>query len=165
TKKSTNCIIFDTQNDSNENEQLPCIRCSECEIACPIGLLPQQLYWYSTNQQWDALQQQDLFDCIECGACSYVCPSKIPLVTYYQFAKSEIKHQNLAQQKSELAKQRYDNRQERLLRIKKERDEKRRKTAETRKLNAINKQQDPDGKKSAIAAALQRVKNKKGSHN
>ncbi|MBV1909408.1 MAG: electron transport complex subunit RsxC, partial [Kangiellaceae bacterium] len=29
TKKSTNCIIFDTQNDSNENEQLPCIRCSE----------------------------------------------------------------------------------------------------------------------------------------
>ena len=164
TQKSTNCIIFDsnlkTVNDFDSHHSA-CIRCGECEIACPVSLLPQQLYWFSQSEQWDELESQSLFDCIECGACSYVCPSEIPLVGYFRFAKSEIKHLNAKQVKSDKAKQRFENRENRLARIKAEREEKRRKTAEARKFAAKNKAEDPDGKQRAIKAALERVKQKK----
>ncbi len=163
TKKTTNCIIFDS---SYQPLELPakhqeCIRCGECEAVCPMDLVPQQLYWFAKSEQWEALQDQQLFSCIDCAACSYVCPSKIPLVNYYQFAKSEIKDLKAKQIKSELAKTRFDNREKRLARLKMEREQKRKKAAEARKLAAANKDNDPDGKKSAIAAALQRVKDKK----
>ena len=163
TKKSTNCIIFDSAYKTLEYpaKHQECIRCGECELACPMNLVPQQLYWFAKSQQWEALEEQQLFSCIDCAACSYVCPSEIPLVSYYQFAKSEIKDIKNKQIKSELAKARFDNREKRLARIKAEREEKRRKAAEARQLAAANKTNDPDGKKSAIEAALQRVKAKK----
>ena len=164
TQKSTNCIIFDSNLNSVNNysvEHSACIRCGDCEKVCPVSLLPQQLYWFSQSEQWDTLQEQNLFDCIECGACSYVCPSEIPLVGYFRFGKSEIKHLNAKQLKSDKAKLRFENRENRLARIKAEREEKRRKTAEARKLAAKNKAEDPDGKQRAIQAALERVKQKK----
>ena len=161
TKKSTNCIIFNASESEQKIQPQACIRCGECELACPIQLVPQQLYWFAKNQQWESLEEQNLADCIECGACSYVCPSEIPLVSYYQYAKSEIKHLTTKQQQSEQAKSRYENRIARLDRIKQEREAKRKKTAEARKMAAKNKQSDPDGKQSAIEAALQRVQSKK----
>jgi len=170
TQKSTNCIIFNANRSASTSiDHTECIRCSECESACPVNLLPQQLYWFAKSEQWEALEQQNIFDCIECGACSYVCPSEIPLVNYYRFAKSEIKHLDSKQAQSEIAKMRFENREKRLARIKAEREEKRRKTAEARKLAANKstpneKQHDPDGKKSAIEAALERVKQKKENH-
>jgi len=161
TMKSTNCIIFNADTGDQKSTHQPCIRCGECEVVCPIRLLPQQLYWFAKNEQWDQLKEQNLVDCIECGACSYVCPSEIPLVGYYQYAKSELKHNRVKQHKSDIAKTRFENRQLRLQRIKQEREEKRRKSAEARKLAAKNNESDPDGKKSAIEAALKRVQNKK----
>jgi electron transport complex protein RnfC len=166
TQKSTNCIIFNSEKAdrltvSPNNFHDPCIRCGECEKVCPASLLPQQLYWFAQSEQWEKLEQHNLFDCIECGACSYVCPSDIPLVNYYRFSKSEIRHLKIKQKKSELAKQRFENRENRIKRIKNEREAKRKKTAEARKLAASNQNEDPDGKLSAIEAALQRVKNKK----
>ena len=166
TQKSTNCIIFNAENETLAKSKTTafhaeCIRCSECEKVCPASLLPQQLYWFAKSEQWQQSEQHNLFDCIECGACSYVCPSEIPLVNYYRFAKSEIRHLKVKQKKSELAKLRFENRENRLAQIKVEREEKRRKTAEARRHAASNKDKDPDGKKSAIQAALLRVKNKK----
>jgi electron transport complex protein RnfC len=173
TRKSTNCIIFnpsknniDSNERSNPTKQFnsshkECIRCADCEQACPVSLLPQQLYWHAKNQQWDKIQEQNLFDCIECGACSYVCPSEIPLVDYFRFAKSEVKFNQQKQKQSELAKRRFDNRELRLARIKTERELKRQKTAEARRKAAENQTSDPEGKKSAIADALARVKKKK----
>ncbi len=163
TKKSTNCIIFnsDTQPPQFPVKHQECIRCGECEVACPADLLPQQLYWFAKSEQWEALQHHQLFACIECAACSYVCPSEIPLVSYYQFAKSEIRDKQQKQLKSEQAKMRFEQRERRLARIKAEREQKRRQAAEARKKAAEDKANDPDGKKSAIAAALQRVQNKK----
>ncbi len=166
TQKSTNCIIFNSEKAdrltvSPNNFHEPCIRCGECEKVCPASLLPQQLYWFAQSEQWEKLEQQNLFDCIECGACSYVCPSEIPLVNYYRFSKSEIKHLKSKQKKSEIAKLRIENREKRIKRLKAEREAKRKKTAEARKLAASNQNKDPDGKQSAIEAALLRVKNKK----
>ncbi|TQV87486.1 electron transport complex subunit RsxC [Aliikangiella coralliicola] len=165
--KSTNCIIFN-RTQSNEKswviETKPhqaCIRCSECQQACPVDLLPQQLYWFSESKQWEPLEKQGLFDCIECGACAYVCPSEIPLVHYYRFGKSEIRKNKANQEKAEKAKQRFEFREMRLARAKEERAMKHKKAAEERKKAANNQQEDPSGKQAAINRALERVKQKK----
>lgn len=164
TQKSTNCIIFN-KSSKDARPIKECIRCAECEVVCPVSLVPQQLYWHATNQQWDALEEHHIFDCIDCGACTYVCPSEIPLVQYFRYAKSEISFNRQKQQQSEKSKKRFDNREKRLDRIKQEREIKRQLKQEARKKAAENKPSDPDGKKSAIAAALARVKQKKANNN
>ena len=167
TTKSTNCIIFNNKNNNDKNwltensQHQACIRCGDCEKVCPIELLPQQLYWFSQSEQWEALEQQDLFDCIECGACAYVCPSEIPLVQYYKFGKSSIKNNRLKSQISENAKKRFEFREMRIQRAKDERALKHKKAAAARRKAAENKDTDPSGKKTAINAALERVKKKK----
>ncbi|MGX5202004.1 electron transport complex subunit RsxC [Aliikangiella sp. IMCC44632] len=165
--KATNCLIFNHQNADEKlwltqaSEHQACIRCGECDKTCPVDLLPQQLYWFSQSDQWEKVEQQGLFDCIECGACAYVCPSEIPLVQYYRYAKSNIKSNQQKQLVAERAKQRYDFRQLRLERAKQEKAKKHQQAAEARRLAAQNKAEDPDGRKAAINAALERAKQKK----
>ena len=172
TNKSTNCIIFNNSeraldNDTgiklslSSNSHLACIRCGECESVCPASLVPQQLYWFAKNEQWAELEQHSLFDCIDCGACNYVCPSEIPLVSYYRYAKSQIESNKIKLAISDTAKQRFENRDIRLNRLKWERQEKKRETVAARKKSAIKKLDDPEGKKTAIQDALARVKKKK----
>ena len=123
--KTSNCLIASTEQEMPAPEPpLPCIRCGECELACPANLLPQQLLFYAQGGDHEQLQANNLFDCIECGACSYVCSSKIPLVQYYRSAKAEIRELQKKQAKAEHARQRFEFRQERL------RLEEERKTAE-----------------------------------
>jgi electron transport complex protein RnfC len=113
--KVSNCILA-----ANKKELAPptpaqaCIRCGMCEQACPAGLLPQQLYWFSRTKEHDKATAHNLFDCIECGACSYVCPSNIPLVQYYRHTKGEIKQEKADQMKSDRAKERFEARTARL---------------------------------------------------
>ena len=168
--KSTNCLIFNNKETVNSYSWLQdsakhqaCIRCTECEKVCPVELLPQQLYWQSRSDQWDALENQGLADCIECGACAYVCPSKIPLVQYFRYAKSTVRANKIKQQKSDHAKKRFEFREMRLQRAKEERALKHKKAAEARKAAALNKENDPAGKQMAINQALERVKNKKAA--
>ncbi|MGQ8364058.1 electron transport complex subunit RsxC [Glaciecola sp. 1036] len=157
--KTTNCLLAPEKNElAIVEDERACIRCSACADACPISLLPQQLYWYSTSKDYEVAQQYNLFDCIECGACAFVCPSEIPLVHYYRIAKAEIRQQKVEKEKSEKAKQRFEARKARLLKEKKEREEKHRLAAEARK-RAM--QSDDSGAKDKIAAALARAKAKK----
>ncbi|MFW5447267.1 MAG: electron transport complex subunit RsxC, partial [Methylophagaceae bacterium] len=58
--------------------------------------------------------------------CSYVCPSKIPLVHYFRFAKTEIMNQQQETLKSDNARIRHDNRQQRLELEKKEKEQRQR---------------------------------------
>lgn len=69
----------------------PCIRCGLCADECPVALLPQQLYRFARADDAGQLQAHDLDACIECGACAAICPSHIPLVGYFQAAKTELK--------------------------------------------------------------------------
>ncbi|NLD15919.1 MAG: electron transport complex subunit RsxC [Gammaproteobacteria bacterium] len=113
--KTTNCLIASSEQEMPAPEPaLPCIRCGECELACPASLLPQQLLFYAQGGEHEQLQANNLFDCIECGACAYVCSSRIPLVQYYRAAKADIRTLQQKQAKAEQARVRFEFRQERL---------------------------------------------------
>ena len=124
--KTANCILVGVEDAAPAVDPLPCIRCGECATVCPVSLLPQQLYWHSRAKDLDKTREYNLFDCIECGCCSYVCPSKIPLVHYFRFAKTETMNQELETQKSDNARIRHENRLERQEAEKKEKAERQR---------------------------------------
>ena len=111
--KTANCILVGVDNAAPDVKPMPCIRCGECATVCPVSLLPQQLYWHARAKNLEKTQDYNLFDCIECGCCSYVCPSKIPLVHYFRFAKTETMNQQQETIKSDHARIRHENRQQR----------------------------------------------------
>lgn len=157
--KTTNCILVPSEQAlPRADAEQACIRCSACADACPVSLLPQQLFWHSKGKELDKADEYNLFDCIECGACAYVCPSEIPLVHYYRIAKAEIRQQQEEKEKADKARERFESRQARLLQEQQARDEKHQKAAEARRLAM---QQSGDSSKDKIAAALARAKAKK----
>lgn len=104
--KTSNCILVNQPEP--ERETLPCIRCGACMDACPVNLLPQQLYWYAKADNLEQLEKHNLRDCIECGSCAYVCPSQIPLVQYYRHAKVAIRKDKQEKEEQQRAKMRHD---------------------------------------------------------
>ncbi|PNO70667.1 electron transport complex subunit RsxC [Serratia marcescens] len=149
--KISNCILAPTVNEMTPQEpEQSCIRCGLCVDACPAGLLPQQLYWFSRGQEHDKARNHNLFDCIECGACAFVCPSNIPLVQYYRQEKAEIKAIDLEAARTAEAKARYEAKLARLEREKLAREERHKKAA-------VKLTDDDQG---AVQAALARVRSK-----
>lgn len=124
--KTTNCIMAPSHA---EMPPVPpaqaCIRCGMCAEACPASLLPQQLYWYAQAEDFQRLENHNLFDCIECGACSFVCPSAIPLVQYYRAAKTTIRRTDAEKQKADRARERFEQRKERIAKAEAEKEAKR----------------------------------------
>ncbi|HIE5440400.1 TPA: electron transport complex subunit RsxC [Serratia marcescens] len=149
--KISNCILAPTVDEMTPQEpEQSCIRCGLCVDACPAGLLPQQLYWFSRGQEHDKARNHNLFDCIECGACAFVCPSNIPLVQYYRQEKAEIKAIDLEATRTAEAKARYEAKLARLEREKLAREERHKKAA-------VKLTDDDQG---AVQAALARVRSK-----
>ena len=164
--KSTNCILAPSEEEiaspySTGTKEVECIRCGQCADVCPAQLLPQELQWSAKAKDQQQLTNLNLFDCIECGACAYVCPSQIPLVHYYRVGKAEIRQQKLLDIKAEKAKVRFEARKKRLEREKIARAEKHKKAAEARKARMNSGTSEAKTEKSAVAAALARVKAKK----
>ncbi|MGQ9425952.1 electron transport complex subunit RsxC [Gilvimarinus sp. F26214L] len=107
--KTTNCLLAPSMQEAPPPAPATaCIRCGLCAEACPVNLLPQQLYWFARAQEEEKLKAHNLFDCIECGACSYVCPSHIPLVQYYRAAKGEIRKHEAERRHADRARQRFE---------------------------------------------------------
>ncbi|WP_049630310.1 electron transport complex subunit RsxC [Cellvibrio sp. pealriver] len=124
--KTTNCILAPSKQELPAPEPAQaCIRCGICAEACPVNLLPQQLFWYAQAEDFDRLESHNLFDCIECGACSYVCPSTIPLVQYYRAAKGSIRLHEIEKEKSDRSRQRFEFRQARIAKEEAEKEAKR----------------------------------------
>ena len=163
--KTTNCILVnstvgDVPLPSRGEYAMPCIRCGSCAISCPVGLLPQQLYWYARAKDFDKVQDYHLFDCIECGCCDYVCPSQIPLVHYFRYAKTEIWAQEQEKKQSNIARDRHEFRELRIEREKRERAERHKK-----KRAVLKKDTDgQDAKKAAIQAAVERAQKKRAKN-
>ena len=177
--KASNCfLVASTTSLQQANSihasqpQMPCIRCGKCMQACPANLLPQQLYWYTQAKDFERVSEHNLTSCIECGCCDFVCPSHIPLVSYFRFAKSEIRAQKISPKKSDLSRERHEFLEFRKAREKHERDEKRRKhkaalqkkkaiMAAKKKRTGENDEENP--KADAIKAALARANAKKAA--
>jgi electron transport complex protein RnfC len=163
--KGSNCLFAPSVEEAPDpGPAQPCIRCGRCAEACPAGLLPQQLYWYSRAKDLEKAQDYHLFDCIECGCCSHVCPSHIPLVQYYRFAKNGSWAKEQERREAEHAKQRHDYRVARLERLEAERKARLRKKKED--LNKPPPKDKPsnastNSKKAAIEAAMKRAAEKK----
>ncbi|MFA7553568.1 MAG: electron transport complex subunit RsxC [Spongiibacteraceae bacterium] len=161
--KTTNCILAPTATEiSPPSPAQACIRCGLCAEACPVSLLPQQMYWFARAKEYDQLEEHKLMDCIECGACSYVCPSNIPLVQYYRASKAEIRELKQDAIKAEHSKARFEARQERIERQEAEKEAKRiarKAAAEARAAGGAS-----GDKTDAIQAAIERAKAKKAGN-
>jgi electron transport complex protein RnfC len=110
--KGSNCILV--RPVAKPAPAMPCIRCGSCASACPMQLLPQQLYWHARGRQLDKLDRYHLDSCIECACCSAVCPSHIPLVDYFRYAKSEIADQAYKRKRADESRLRNQQRNQRL---------------------------------------------------
>ncbi|MPQ75825.1 electron transport complex subunit RsxC [Hydrogenovibrio sp. JE_KL2] len=159
--KTTNCILANPPKPAEM--VMPCIRCGECMDACPVNLLPQQLYWHARSHEFDKAEKLNLFDCIECGCCSFVCPSHIPLVQYYRFAKGEVKKNKQETLATQRAKERHEAKLAREERIKQEREAKLKAKKEAVKRKAANEAEQeastpaPEQKAPSSAAAAARA--------
>ncbi|HID5222357.1 TPA: electron transport complex subunit RsxC [Proteus mirabilis] len=149
--KITNCLLIPSPEEMDtDNIEEACIRCGQCVDACPSGLLPQQLYWFSKGKEHEKAQQHNLFDCIECGACAFVCPSNIPLVQYYRQEKAEIREIDAEAKRAAEAKARFEAKKIRMEREKLEREARHQRAAV--KLD--------DHQQNEVQSALSRVKEK-----
>lgn len=167
--KTSNCILVPDKKEmpAQEHSQA-CIRCGMCAQACPVSLLPQQLYWFAQGKEYDKLEAHNLADCIECGACSYSCPSNIPLVQYYRSSKAAIRQKADEARKSDHAKMRFDARQDRLAKAEAEKEAKRQarqaaaKAAAEKKAKAAEAAGSDPKADDPVAAAVARAKAKAG---
>ena len=143
--KGTSGLLALTHAEIGRPEPAPCIRCSSCVRACPVGLLPLDMAANIRAGVLDAAVNLGLKDCIACGSCSYVCPAHIPLVHYFNYARGELAARERGKLKQEATKKLAAARGERLERIAREREEAARLRAE--------KKAAADAAKKAAAAA------------
>ncbi|MBN2864872.1 MAG: electron transport complex subunit RsxC [Thiotrichales bacterium] len=150
--KTTNCVLANPPEPVDM--QMPCIRCGQCMDACPVNLLPQQMYFHAQAHEYDKVEKLNVADCIECGCCSFVCPSHIPLVQYYRHSKSEIREIHAEQKAVALAKERHEFKMARIDREKAEREARLKAKKEAVKQQAsAPKEATSEAKKPASGAA------------
>jgi electron transport complex protein RnfC len=161
--KTTNCIMAPTDIEMPTTPHAQaCIRCGMCEQACPVSLLPQQLYWFARGKEYDKLETHNIADCIECGACSFVCPSKIPLVQYYRASKADIREHKKDALNAEHSKLRFEARK---ARIEQQEAEKTAKRLARQAAAQARAAEGSDTKVDAVQAAIDRAKTKKAALN
>ncbi|ARN75044.1 electron transport complex subunit RsxC [Oceanicoccus sagamiensis] len=160
--KTTNCILAPSKKEiPPPTPAQACIRCGMCAEACPVSLLPQQMYWFARGKEYEKLEAHNLMDCIECGACSFACPSNIPLVQYYRASKADIRQQKEDAIKAEQSKARFEARQERIERQEAEKEAKRKARKAAAEARAAGNADA--GKVDAVQAAVERAKAKKAA--
>lgn len=91
TKGTSGILVIPEAEVAHTDDFGPCIRCSRCIDACPMGLMPSMLSVLSEKGFYEDAKEYNLFDCFECGSCAYVCPSKRPIVQLVRLAKSMVK--------------------------------------------------------------------------
>ncbi|MBP5259498.1 MAG: electron transport complex subunit RsxC [Paludibacteraceae bacterium] len=89
TKRITGITLLSRQ-DALRLEPQPCIRCTSCMQACPMGLESYLLARKAELKDWEFLEKHHIMDCMECGCCSYVCPSHRPLLDCIRLGKATV---------------------------------------------------------------------------
>lgn len=93
---------------------LPCIRCGECEPACPVSLSPMRLYALAQEGNLAQMQAHNLNHCIACRRCDDACPSHIGLAAAFADSKQQLAAQAREQQEVRRRQQRFERHQQRL---------------------------------------------------
>ncbi|MEM7259033.1 MAG: electron transport complex subunit RsxC [Pseudomonadota bacterium] len=151
--QSSNCVMFSSKALHN-NSTHACIRCGLCADVCPEALMPQQLHRFALHFDQAQLGHYHIERCIECRCCDVVCPSRIPLAQQFHAVKQRINHSATLDANAELARIRYEKRQQRLT------------TKAPRKKLRTKPQPNPattaaaDARKALIEAALARSRQK-----
>ena len=76
--------------DTDETQEVDCIKCGRCVDVCPMELAPLNFAKYVNEGNPQALLANNIRDCFECGCCMYICSSKIPLVQKIRQGKKMI---------------------------------------------------------------------------
>jgi len=121
--KGCNGILALSADEVKNSVEHPCIRCASCVDACPMGLSPLTMASLLKKDKLDQAVAIGLKDCILCGSCSFACPSAIPLVHYFNYGKGEILSRAQQQQKDDEIKRLILDRQKRMARLEKEKEE------------------------------------------
>jgi len=113
--KGLNCVLVATPGDlPPRGTEMPCIRCGDCAVVCPAGLLPQQLHRATQSDDVEGLSHFGLGACIECGCCDYVCPSAIALTARFRVARERLRLHEAERERATQAKSRYERHRRRL---------------------------------------------------
>ena len=88
--KYTSGLICFTEDENIMWEPITCIRCGRCVEVCPVRIVPQRMYEFSSRFDEENFEKIDGMECIECGCCSYVCPSKLRLTQSFKETKKSI---------------------------------------------------------------------------
>ena len=84
-------------NTNLHGEGRPCIFCTYCQQACPVGIIPHLLFHHVNREMIDeTLLNYEIFKCIECNLCSYVCTSKISLGKSLKDGKQKLIEEGLS---------------------------------------------------------------------
>lgn len=70
-----------------------CIRCGKCVRACPMNLMPLELYRAVKVGHYEGLKLYHIEHCNNCGCCTYVCPAKIPILQNIRAGKEMLRSQ------------------------------------------------------------------------
>ncbi len=91
--KGMNGLVLLTGKGPFEEGYGPCLQCSRCLDACPLGLEPNQVSIRVEAGRATESREFGAEECYECGACGFVCPAQRPLVQFMQLAKSALRKQ------------------------------------------------------------------------
>ncbi len=82
--KGTSGILALTAGEVKYFEATACLSCGRCIDACPMGLIPTQIFKNIEHERFDQAAAFGLDDCVLCGSCAYSCPAHIPLVSAFR---------------------------------------------------------------------------------
>lgn len=88
--KGTSGVLMLLEEDTKRRPMRNCIRCAKCVNACPMGLNPAFLMRDTMYKDWEALEENHVYDCIECGSCSFTCPANRPLLDHIRIGKGRV---------------------------------------------------------------------------
>ena len=91
--KGMNGLVLLTGHGPFESGYGPCIGCTRCIDACPLGLEPDQVSVRVEAGRQLETAPYGAEECYECGSCTFVCPSGRPLVQFMQVAKGALRRQ------------------------------------------------------------------------
>ncbi|MCD6353831.1 MAG: 4Fe-4S dicluster domain-containing protein [Proteobacteria bacterium] len=87
---NTEAITVQSESDSAQVSDYPCISCGECVRICPVRIPVNFLCRFAEFGFYEDAERYDLNSCIECGLCAYVCTARRPLLQYIKLAKHEL---------------------------------------------------------------------------